>query len=142
MASGEDWALTGADLVVGTALHMAPEQLTGEPISPQTDIYALATLLYQMLSGRFPFEGTYREIQNSKLNEAPPSLLELGVDVDESFSALMEAALNLSPNSRPKDAIEIVKAMKQSFTLRQDQPFVFTTFEALVLNYKTIWMFW
>ena len=134
MASGEDWALTGADLVVGTVPYMAPEQLTGEPISPQTDIYALATLLYRMLSGRFPFEGTYREIANSKLNEAPPSLIELGVDVDESFSALMEAALNLSPNSRPKDAIEIVKAMKQSLTLRQDQPFVFTTFEALVLN--------
>lgn len=133
LGSQEDWALTGADLVVGTVPFMAPEQLTGEPISPQTDIYALGTLVYKMLSGRFPFTGTHREIATSKLNEIPPSLVELGVPVNELFSQLIDKTLSLSPNARPRDAMEIVKAIKEALAQDQQHPLDYSSFEQQVL---------
>src|SRR5439155_26118116 len=55
-----DWtdrAATQAGLIFGTAKYISPEGAEGQPVGPPADVYSLATMLYQMLAGRTPFEG-------------------------------------------------------------------------------------
>ncbi|HEX9831466.1 MAG TPA: protein kinase [Mycobacterium sp.] len=55
IVGGDDTLVTRAGEVVGTPSYIAPEQARGQPLSPATDVYALATMLYQLLSGVLPF---------------------------------------------------------------------------------------
>ena len=54
---GEQSMATAAGLIFGTARYISPEGAQGEQVGPEGDVYATATLLYQMLAGRTPFEG-------------------------------------------------------------------------------------
>ena len=54
---GEQSMATAAGLIFGTARYISPEGAQGEQVGPEGDVYAIATLLYQMLAGRTPFEG-------------------------------------------------------------------------------------
>tara|TARA_B100000683_G_scaffold272310_1_gene315206 strand:- start:2845 stop:5664 length:2820 start_codon:yes stop_codon:yes gene_type:complete len=130
--SQEDWALTGADLVVGTLPYMAPEQLVGEPLSPQTDLYAIGVLLFRMLANRYPFEGSNKEVASSKLNEEPPSLLELGAVTDAQLSAFIGRCLSINPSMRPDNALEVVKALRDAITEKGKAPTGYILFETHV----------
>ncbi len=67
-------ALTATGRTLGTAAYMAPEQIRGTPaISHKTDLYALGIVLYQLLTGKMPFEGnTPIVLMHCHLNEPPP----------------------------------------------------------------------
>ncbi len=54
---GEQSVATAAGLIFGTARYISPEGAQGNPVGPASDVYSIATLLYQMLSGRTPFDG-------------------------------------------------------------------------------------
>ncbi|HXG94935.1 MAG TPA: bifunctional serine/threonine-protein kinase/formylglycine-generating enzyme family protein [Blastocatellia bacterium] len=54
---GADGNLTKTGFVLGTPFYMSPEQLLGEKLDPRSDVYSLAIIVYEMLSGRLPFEG-------------------------------------------------------------------------------------
>src|SRR5690606_16918925 len=66
--------LTQAGTVFGTPRYMAPEQLTGANVDGRADLYAVAVILYEMLSGRRPFEGEIRDVLKAKVTQDPPSL--------------------------------------------------------------------
>lgn len=66
------------NIVLGTSAYMAPEQVELDPITIQSDIYALGVMMYEMLSGELPFDGTSTEIQVSHTHIAPPRLLAPG----------------------------------------------------------------
>ncbi|MFB7717696.1 protein kinase [Nocardia sp. NPDC056100] len=55
IVGGEDTLVTRAGEIIGTPSYIAPEQVRGQQLSPSTDVYALATMLYQLLSGTLPF---------------------------------------------------------------------------------------
>jgi serine/threonine-protein kinase len=67
-------ALTATGRTLGTAAYMAPEQIRGAPaVSHKTDLYALGLVLYQLLVGKPPFEGSSPMIlMHNHLNEPPP----------------------------------------------------------------------
>ncbi len=70
--------LTSAGTIIGTPEYLSPEQSTGQPIGPYTDIYALGIVLYQMLGGHVPFTGASPvAIALKHTMETPPSLLQL-----------------------------------------------------------------
>jgi eukaryotic-like serine/threonine-protein kinase len=65
--------LTCNDIVYGTPQYMSPEQAAGEPVDVRVDIYALGILMYEMLTGRVPFEGgSYMEVLTKQLYAEPP----------------------------------------------------------------------
>ncbi len=67
---GQD--LTQAGYVVGTPLYMSPEQLAGERLDPRSDIYSLAIIIYQMLTGQLPFAGdNMQSVMVKRLTEDP-----------------------------------------------------------------------
>lgn len=84
---------------------MAPEQLTGDSDSPQTDIYALGVLLFEMLTGRRPFVKERAEALMFEIfGSAPPMVRSLRGDVPEDLEQLVMACINKEPTSRPQDA--------------------------------------
>ena len=67
--------ITKSHTSLGTAAYMAPEQIRGEEVGPQADIWALGIILFELLTGKRPFRGDYAEaLSYSILNEQPASL--------------------------------------------------------------------
>ena len=70
--SPEVQKLTATGIVLGTPEFMSPEQLRGKPLDPRTDIYSLAIMTYEMLTGKLPFPGrTQQEIMIARLKGDP-----------------------------------------------------------------------
>ncbi len=96
--------MTRAGDLVGTPQYMAPEQIRGEPVDGRTDIYALGAMLYEMLTGRLPFEGTtVMAILSKHLIEqpVPPSQRRPDLGLAPALDALVLAAMAKEPGARP-----------------------------------------
>lgn len=67
-------SLTASGLIIGSAAYMAPEQIEGDELTPATDIYALGVVMFEMLTGRHPFDGpTPLSVVTKRLKERPIS---------------------------------------------------------------------
>lgn len=94
--------LTMSGQVVGTPQYMSPEQASGQPITPSTDLYSLGVIGYEMLSGRRPFTGDSAiAVAMAQVNDAPPPL-PAGVPLD--VRRLIERVLSKRPADRPASA--------------------------------------
>jgi serine/threonine protein kinase len=72
---GEQSMATAAGLIFGTARYISPEGAQGEKVGPQGDVYSIATIVYQMLSGRTPFDGDQAvALLVQQIHDAPPPL--------------------------------------------------------------------
>ena len=72
---GEQSMATAAGLIFGTARYISPEGARGEKVSPQGDVYSIATMVYQMLSGRTPFDGDQAvAMLVQQIHDPPPPL--------------------------------------------------------------------
>jgi serine/threonine-protein kinase len=101
--------ITAAGKTVGTMAYMAPEQITGkQPVSRKTDLYALGCVLFEMLTGRTPFDAeTQPELLFKHVDEDPPSVREFSIDVPIWLDQLVEELLSKDPNDRPHDALAV-----------------------------------
>ncbi|HET6203499.1 MAG TPA: serine/threonine-protein kinase [Planctomycetota bacterium] len=106
--------LTGGGITAGTPYYMAPEQWRGKSASPQSDLFALGTLLYECLAGRVPFKaGSVDELQQAVLLDDPPPLRELRPEIPEVLSKIVEKALEKDPPDRFASASEMRAALSQ-----------------------------
>ncbi len=94
--------LTRIGAVLGTPLYMSPEQCRGEHLTPQSDIYSLAVIAYQMLGGKLPFEGNFTEVMNAHKTSEPPPLE--AKKVSKRLKKTVMCAMSKDPKDRPKDA--------------------------------------
>lgn len=96
--SSDATAMTSADGVPGTVLYMAPEQVSGRPVSAATDVYALGAVAYHCLAGHPPFDGKAAlEVALRHLNDDVPPL---PADVPGPVRALVARALAKDPADR------------------------------------------
>ena len=80
--------------MVGTAAYLAPEQARGEETTPAADVYALGVVLYQLLTGRLPWEGsTLAELAIRRENESPLPPTSYDPDVPETLSTAVLRSL-------------------------------------------------
>ncbi len=94
----------GSHPVVGTSTYMAPEQALGRPISPASDWYSVGVMLYQVLCGESPFQGSLRHATDAKLNRNYPKPGEIANRVDPDLEELVLSLLEVDPSSRPTSA--------------------------------------
>jgi eukaryotic-like serine/threonine-protein kinase len=66
--------ITAPGTVMGTALYMAPERITGRPGTPASDLYSLGIVMWECLAGRPPFRGTSADVMAAHLHQALPAL--------------------------------------------------------------------
>ena len=114
--------LTGTGMFIGSPHYMSPEQLAGDEMGPETDIYGLGLLAYELLTGDGPFPGeTPREVMISHLRETPPKVSESRGDVDSELADLIERCLKKEPRTRPT-AEEIVGLLRPEEGRRVEWP--------------------
>ncbi|MEO5743015.1 MAG: protein kinase [Terracoccus sp.] len=100
--------LTATGQVMGTVQYLSPEQASGHPASPTTDIYSLGIVAYEALAGRRPFTGESQvAIAMAQINEAPP---ELPLTISEPVRNLVFACIAKNPADRPASAAHLARA--------------------------------
>jgi serine/threonine protein kinase len=100
--------LTATGQVMGTVQYLSPEQASGQPASPATDIYSLGIVAYECLAGRRPFTGESQvAIAMAQINETPP---ELPVTVAEPVRNLVYSCIAKKPADRPATAAHLARA--------------------------------
>src|SRR6185312_3580896 len=102
---------------MGTPEYMAPEQAAGRPADPRSDVYAVGGLVYEMLSGRAPYEGSnFMEILHKKATTMPASLAGVRPDVPPELEALIMRAMARDPDQRPRSMDEFGRELTAQAT--------------------------
>lgn len=108
---GED-DLTQSGATVGSFRYMAPEQILNQPVDARTDLYAFGILLYQICTGKLPFDATAGgggefEIMEKQVREEPVAPHELAPSLPLDLSDLILRLLAKNPADRPLDCKEV-----------------------------------
>lgn len=108
-----DAKVTSNSVIVGTVAYLAPEQVTGESISPASDVYSAGILLFELLTGTTPFiADTSLGVAMKRLNEDVPPPSELIDGVPEEFDELVARACARRPEDRFESAEEFADALE------------------------------
>jgi eukaryotic-like serine/threonine-protein kinase len=115
--AAEQTRLTQVGSVVGTAAYLAPEQARGEEATPAADVYALGVVIYQLLTGRLPWEGTtLAELAIRRENERPLAPSSYDSAVPDTLSTAVLRALEGEPALRYTTARELASALRRGLS--------------------------
>ncbi|HEV3004108.1 MAG TPA: serine/threonine-protein kinase, partial [Pirellulales bacterium] len=107
--------LTQTKHTLGTMAYMAPEQIRGTPqVSHRTDLYTLGCVLFEMLTGRLPFQAdSTAPMLYAHLEETPPRVASIALDCPVWLDALVSQLLEKDPTKRPYDAGSVAQALRE-----------------------------
>jgi Serine/threonine protein kinase len=101
--------------LMGSPFYMAPEQWSDEEPDAKADIYSLGVIMYQMLGGDVPFKGTsIPSIMKKHLTSAPPTFVEMGVQVPAQIEAVVRHALEKDAQNRPASVDAFVSELRDA----------------------------
>jgi WD40 repeat protein len=108
--------LTGTGSILGSPAYLSPEQVQSEPLSPQTDIYSLGVVLFELLVGQHPFPDTpVGALLLKQVNQPLPSVKEQRPELPDALDAVVQRATAKDPAERHIDlnefALELSKAL-------------------------------
>src|SRR5262249_1355210 len=105
--------LTDPGVVMGTVGYMSPEQVRGQEVDHQADIFSFGVILYEMLSGRRTFTGESAiEVMNAILKEEPPELTAMNHSVPQGLERLVRRCLGKQPKRRFHSAHDLGYALE------------------------------
>ena len=114
-ADAELQKLTATGIILGTPEFMSPEQLRGKPLDPRTDVYSLAILTFEMLSGKLPFQGrTQQETMIARLRSDPTPIRQLRpeLNIPEPVERVLQKALKRAPEERYQSTVDFAAALE------------------------------
>jgi len=110
-----DTGLTDTGMALGTAAYMAPEQASGQQLTPAADIYAAGVILFEMLTGRLPFPGDNPvQVMFQHVNDPPPRPSTLNPDIPPGLELVVLRALAKDPRDRFQSAAEMEAALERT----------------------------
>ncbi|UCF79050.1 MAG: protein kinase, partial [Candidatus Eiseniibacteriota bacterium] len=110
----KETTVTEIGTTVGTAAYMSPEQTRGDEVDHRTDIWSLGVIIYEMATGRKPFQGDYEQaVVYSILNEEPEPMTALRSGVPLELERIVEKALAKNPGERYQHVDELVVDLKR-----------------------------
>jgi len=114
---------TGAGMTIGTPDYMAPEQGSGKPVTRSADLYSLAVILYEMLSGELPFTAdTPVAVVLKHMSDSPPPIRSRVPDLPSALEQVLARALAKTPEERYPTGAALVRAVEQAWALDVAHP--------------------
>src|SRR2546427_6059339 len=105
--------LTTTGMTLGTVQYYAPEQAQGEIVSPAADVYALGIVMYEMLTGRPPFDGdTPVAVAMQHIQDTPRPPRELNPNIPPALEEVIMRCLEKSPGMRYRDGSALARALE------------------------------
>lgn len=121
IVGGTRHTATGA--VVGTAMYMSPEQIKGEQPDRRTDVYSLGVTLFEMVSGRPPFDAnSAMTLMMMHINDPIPNIKSLNPDVPDALVAIINKALAKDPNNRYQTTAQMAAALRNALSASTSSP--------------------
>jgi serine/threonine-protein kinase len=124
--AGSDLAkLTATGIILGTPEFMSPEQLRGKPLDGRTDIYSLALMTFEMLTGTLPFEGrTQQEMMIARLRSEPSTLRQKRPDLNfpEAVEKTLLKGMARNADDRHATAPEFAREFSTAAVTREQTP--------------------
>jgi serine/threonine-protein kinase len=106
--------LTG-DAIVGTPAYMSPEQARGDPVDRRSDLYALGVILFQMLSGRQPYQATTPiAVAMKHITDPVPVISQVRPDLPPVFDPIIEGAMAKAPDRRYATGQDLSTALQRA----------------------------
>jgi serine/threonine-protein kinase len=112
-AGASDMTETGS--ILGTAQYLSPEQAQGHAVSSSSDLYAIGVVLYEMLTGRVPFDAEQAvTIAIKHVSEAPTAPTAINPQIPPELEQVVMWAMNKNPADRPHDADQFITALEHA----------------------------
>ena len=116
-----DSGVTQADMVIGSPAYLSPEQIRGEEVTGQSDIYSLGIVLYELLAGAHPYEDqTVTALLVKHLNEPLPPLTARREDIPQDVELIIQRATAKNPAERFPDAPTMAAAFRQAVQMEAE----------------------
>jgi len=118
-AGASDMTETGS--IMGTAQYLSPEQAQGHAVTERSDLYSIGVMLFELLTGRVPFEGESTvTIALRHVSEPPPTPSSVNPTVPPALDAVVLRALAKDPEQRFRNADEFIAALAAATTAPDD----------------------
>jgi serine/threonine protein kinase len=113
--------LEGVKGIIGTPCYMSPEQASGKDVNHRSDIYSLGVVLYEMLTGGVPFEGTMPDVMHQHIYQPPPPPSGISPYIPREVETVIMKALAKNPEDRFQSVKEMVAALQEAIQAKSSR---------------------